>query len=275
MDDQDALEAVLRECVEGISRIPTGVRLPAGQRLMALGDLHGHMGAALWVAGRLLEDDSVHLVGLGDYVDRGGRQVETLLSMLAILRRCPGRVTLLRGNHETDRFASSFGFRDQVLEALPPPFYQLFLELFRKLPLFAHREDGVLLLHGGIPAGARSLDEMHLITKGEQDVLRPEVEEILLNDPAERLGRHAFNLRRGIGSTFGLDATRDFMDRSNLWLIVRGHEPSPRGARWAHGGRVLTVFSHPDYQASGNEGAVAIIGRQGEVSLETIDPIHL
>lgn len=275
LSDPEALEGFVRDAIDELTGSPTGVQLPGDLRLMAVGDLHGHLGAALWVANRLLGDEGLHLVGLGDYVDRGPRQLETLLVMLALHRRCPGRATLLRGNHETERFARSFGFRDRVGEALPAPFYELFMDLFEHLPLFAHREDGVLLLHGGIPAGARTVTELAALPKGGRDALRPEVEEVLLNDPAERLGRHAFNFSRGIGNTFGLDATRDFMDRSSLWLVVRGHEAVPGGARWSHGDRVLSVFSHPDYQGRGDDGAVAIIGGRGQVDLEVITPVPI
>jgi diadenosine tetraphosphatase ApaH/serine/threonine PP2A family protein phosphatase len=240
---------------------------------MVVGDLHGHIGATLWVVARFLLERGTHMVALGDYVDRGPHQLETMVALLLLRERMPDRVTLLRGNHETGVFTWGFGFRDEVRTSFPESTYNLFLDLFAELPIVAHRPDGVLLLHGGIPSGASSLEAIVAVQKQGRDIEDPVVREILLNDPMEMPGGFSPNYARGIGQSFGLDATEALMARGALKLLVRAHEPVPGGLRHSHTGRVLTVFSHPDYKGSGMEGAVVFVGLDGDVRSETIDVV--
>ena len=50
---------------------------------------------------------------LGDVVDRGYRSLETLIAILCMQMLWPGRVYLLRGNHETEKVSRTYGFLDE------------------------------------------------------------------------------------------------------------------------------------------------------------------
>ena len=46
---------------------------------------------------------------------------------------------------------------------------------------------------------------------------------------------------------FGPDVTQAFLKRNKLELIVRSHEVKAQGYEVAHGGKLITVFSAPNY----------------------------
>ena len=257
--DRDRLLGLLEQCTDSLSRTPSLARLPS-RRLMVVGDLHGHMGAAEWVARHALAAGRPDVVALGDYADRGDRQLETLVLMLGLMLELPGSVTLLRGNHETRSMASRFGLEEAVLSVHDREVMDAIYRAFAQMPFAAHRADGVLCLHGGIPGGARALEDLSTLPKGEEEPVDGTAIEVLWNDAEERAGFHAFNRARGVGQTFGLDASRAFMERNGLWLLVRAHQPSEHGFARLHGGRVVSVFSHPGYLGGGTEGSVAIVG---------------
>jgi hypothetical protein len=265
--DRDGLLELLKLSRRALSRECSMVALPA-RRLLVVGDLHGHLGAAAWVARELLARTDCHLVALGDYVDRGDEQLPTLALMLGLRLAQSGRVTLLRGNHETPRMNDGHGFGRAVLEAHGQEVLEACHAAFEELPIAALREDGVLCLHGGIPSGARMVGDIGRLPKGGREPTDADVIEVLWNDPEERRGGFEPNLDRGVGMTFGRDATRAFMERSGLWLLVRAHQPSLEGAVRFHGGRGLSLFSHPGYHGMANDGAVALVGM--DRSVETI-----
>ena len=270
--DRQQLEDLIRRSTKALAAQPPVVTLP-DRPLMVVGDLHGHIGAVLWVVARFLMEKGAHLVALGDYVNRGSHQLETMVALLLLQERRPDSVTLLRGNHETGVFTWGFGFRDEVRTSFPESTYNLFLDLLAELPLVAHRSDGVLLLHGGIPSGATTLEAILSVQKQGRDIEDPIVKELLLNDPVEMPGGFMPNDVRGIGNVFGLDATETLMAQGGLRFLVRAHEPVQGGLRHTHTGRVITVFSHPDYKGSGMEGAVVFIDIGGEARRETIDVV--
>ncbi len=80
-------------------------RVPDGQRLYAIGDIHGRLDLFEALLERLAADHAArapaaaHLVLLGDYVDRGPRSAQ-MLDRLANGPPAWATWTLLRGNHE-------------------------------------------------------------------------------------------------------------------------------------------------------------------------------
>ena len=82
---------------------------------------------ALSAPGRLLEGS--HLtertlawvrVRPGDFVDRGAWGLEVLLLLAALKLAAPGRVTLLRGNHESSTCTQLYGFRTELARKYGP-----------------------------------------------------------------------------------------------------------------------------------------------------------
>ena len=65
-----------------------------------VGDLHGQFFDLLNLLSVGGWPPHTSYVFLGDFVDRGHNSVETLSLLLCLKLKCPGHVTLLRGNHE-------------------------------------------------------------------------------------------------------------------------------------------------------------------------------
>ncbi|KAL0301392.1 UNVERIFIED_CONTAM: Serine/threonine-protein phosphatase 5 [Sesamum radiatum] len=78
--------------------------------------------------------------------------------------------------------------------------------------------------------------------------------ELLWSDPQPQLGRGPS--KRGVGLSFGADVTKRFLQDNNLDLVVRSHEVKDEGYEIEHDGKLITVFSAPNYcDQMGNKGA--------------------
>lgn len=79
--------------------------------IWALGDIHGRLGSLRAVHYRWLEVNRMpYVVGTGDMIDRGNRQLEVVAGMIAWRALYPHKVSVLRGNHETNDIAATHGF---------------------------------------------------------------------------------------------------------------------------------------------------------------------
>merc|ERR1719305_1629063 len=113
--------------------------VPKDGKVVVVGDTHGQLNDALWilVSQGLPSEKNLYLFN-GDIADRGSN---------AIL--------INRGNHE-DLFmnqipkASGGGFFDEVINAYDYQMYELFLAVFKRLPLASVINNEVFVVHGGL-----------------------------------------------------------------------------------------------------------------------------
>ena len=79
--------------------------------------------------------------------------------------------------------------------------------------------------------------------------------DVLWADPIKDNGRQPS--KRGISMGFGPDISKKFLDENNLDLLVRSHEMKDNGYEEDHNGRVITIFSAPNYcDQMKNKGAI-------------------
>ena len=113
----------------------------------------------------------------------------------------------------------------------------------------------VMVCHGGLYSKdnvkLRDIAQTHRKREpGDEGIMV----ETLWSDPCDMNGRHPS--KRGVGVMFGPDIAKKFLDDNNLTLLVRSHEVKPEGFEYQKGGKVLTVFSAPNYcDQMGNKGA--------------------
>jgi serine/threonine-protein phosphatase 5 len=73
------------------------------------------------------------------------------------------------------------------------------------------------------------------------------------------------NHGRGGGLYFGSAVTERFLAKNNLQCLIRSHEVEDDGFAQYHGGKVVTVFSAPNYCGSvGNKAAIVRFGGEYE-----------
>lgn len=125
------------------------------------GDIHGQLGDLL----RLFEfgkfpPESNYLF-LGDYVDRGKQQIETIMLLFALKVKFPENFFMLRGNHECPRINRIYGFYDECKKRYGIKLWKRFAVTFSFLPLCALISDKVLCMHGGISPDLKSIDQLY------------------------------------------------------------------------------------------------------------------
>jgi len=236
------------------------VEAPPQGEATVIGDIHGDFETITQI---LKECDFVKkfslgenplLIFLGDYGDRGKLSPEVYYVVLKLKETYPKNVVLMRGNHEgpEDLLASPHD--------LPAYLQQEFGEDWSKAhaklcELWNHLYNCVLvtqryvMLHGGVPAQAKSVDD--LAYAREKHPRETYLEEILWSDPEENL-TGTYPSPRGAGKLFGEDVTNNFLAMLNVNVLIRGHEPSEEGYKINHHGKVLTIFSRkgePYYNA--------------------------
>lgn len=228
-----------------------------------VGDLHGDLDslATIIKKSRFLERvrrrKLAMMIFLGDYGDRGNYSPEVYYVALSLKMTFPENIILMRGNHEgpDDLLASPHDlpynlhtrFGTDWVEA-----YSKLKELFGQLYNAVIVKDRCVMLHGGVPSQAKSLESLafaHVKHPSERTL-----EEILWNDPEEDI-TGIYPSPRGAGNLFGEDVTRSFLDLLNVKALVRGHEPCDQGYKINHKGRVLTLFSRKGEPYLNRQGA--------------------
>jgi protein phosphatase len=218
------------------------------------GDLHGDIVSVYDVWERLGKEEVLRnykLVFLGDYVDRGPKQLEALLLVLALKAKRPSEVFVLRGNHEPY----------PGLEPLPHDFprhlaqrfedwrrvYRAAKEVFEAMPFALVVEGSAVAYHGGpatvlLRRGCKGLSCVF----GEPE--REVVEEILWNDPGNVCGWDDgpevcwSPSPRGKGVLWGPGATRYLLEALGVKFVVRANTPVD-GVKFFHEGKVVSVFT--------------------------------
>jgi len=204
----------------------------------------------------------------GDFVDRGSWSTEVLLTLLCFKLLYPQHMFLSRGNHETTAM-NIYGFEGEMKAKYSQQHCDLSRELFGTLPLVHVIGGKVFCVHGGISTQPNfTLKAIKNINRFMEPPEGSLMSELLWSDPQVLPGRSPSN--RGVGWSFGPDITNKFLEENNLDLIIRSHEVRNPGYQWEHGGKLITVFSAPNYcDQVGNEGAWVTVTRDGSSSKYT------
>lgn len=181
----------------------------------------------------------------GDFVDRGSFSVEVITSLYLAKLVWPDGLFLTRGNHESRRMTKLYGFEGEMRHKGAPIIYDVYCESFDHLPL-AHSINGrVFVVHGGLSIRPGvTVDEINKICR-RTDEDGELMSDLLWADPQPEPG--SAPSKRGVSNTFGPNVTQNFLDTNGFELIIRSHEMKDEGYEIEHGGKLITVFSAPNY----------------------------
>jgi serine/threonine-protein phosphatase 5 len=232
------------------------VTVPPNTEFTVCGDIHGQYYDLLniWEINGKPSESNPYLFN-GDFVDRGSFSVECIIALIAFKVAYPGSLFLSRGNHETKAMNRMYGFSGEVQNKFDDRLYELFSELFCWLPLAHVINRQVFTVHGGLfSKDGVQLSELDRIERNCEPPDAGHMVEMLWSDPQPMRGRNPS--KRGVGVNFGPDVTDNFLSTNGLKMIVRSHEMKEKGYEIDHGGKLVTVFSAPNYcDQMGNEGA--------------------
>jgi protein phosphatase len=245
---------------------------PEGEAVI-IGDVHGDLESLVHILNdsnfveKAQQSKDTHLIFLGDYGDRGLYSAEVYYIVLKLKHQFRENVILMRGNHEGPedllahphdlpiQFKQRFGNQGEAA-------YSSVRKLFNQLYNAVLIKNRYVLIHGGFPTTARSLDD--LAYAHEKHPEKPFLEEMLWNDPEENI-KGTYPSPRGVGKLFGNDVTTAFLEMFKVKTLIRGHEPNSEGFKLNHNGQVLTLFSRKDAPYFNEHGAYLRM----DLSLET------
>jgi len=258
--------------------------------ITVVGDLHGSLEsllAALELIGNIGPQGQT-VVFNGDFVDRGSQSLECLCIILLLKLAFPRYVYLIRGNHEDDLIASVYGFRDEIRrkygKQTSDDIWEALTNFFTFLPLAVQTKTAAIV-HGGLPSMDFDLEDIAAITLEQRTSLKsPSVEaktdvaklvqNCLWSDPDADLSNVVIPNPRGCGVRFGRRVARNFLERSGLKYLIRGHEPVEAGIgilECGHGRQVITVFSAAAYPAGEGTNSGAILQLLPDGTYRTYD----
>lgn len=231
---------------------------------VVVGDLHGDFEAAVSIVDTWKDLTSDFLVFLGDYVDRGEHQLETINFLLGLKCVYPDTVFLLRGNHETASVNSYYGFSSvcaKVFDDKSKSMYNRYNILFSYFSPVCLCEK-IFLVHGGIPQVLNKLEDLNDLDKGDLDADQDILGQLLWNDPSKHHEGFKINWTRGIHYTYGKKVFLNFLKRHGLDMVIRAHEVFPEGYTYFFDRKLLSIFSSPHYKKNNKAKIAHIIGEK-------------
>ena len=227
------------------------VNVPPKGKMIVVGDIHGDLESLGYILKdvdfmkKIREGEDFLLVFLGDYGDRGFYSPEVYYVVLKLKEMFPENIVLMRGNHEGPN--DLLAYPHDLPTHLHRKFGEAGVDVYAKLSeFFNHLYSAVLvegryiLLHGGVPSKASTIDDLAYAHK--KHPRETHLEEILWSDPSDGI-KGTYPSPRGAGKLFGEDVTEKFLKMLNVNVLIRGHEPSIEGFKINHNGKVLTLFS--------------------------------
>ncbi|OIR57644.1 MAG: serine/threonine-protein phosphatase [Amphiamblys sp. WSBS2006] len=224
------------------------------------GDIHGQyadLKKLFSVGGRV---PHTRYLFLGDFVDRGMQSVETFLLFVLLKIKYTDRIYLLRGNHETRQITAIYGFYDECMRKYGTAnVWRCCTDLFDYLSLSALIDGEIFCIHGGLSPAIKEIDSIGYIDRKRETPQAGPVSDLLWSDPETTLEEWDTS-QRGAGYIFGRAVVEKFLHENNLAQICRAHQLVMEGYKKMFDGKVITVWSAPNYCGRcGNLASVLVL----------------
>jgi len=237
------------------------VNVKNNHKLTVCGDTHGQFYDLLNIfeMNGYPSSDNPYIFN-GDFVDRGSFSCEVIFTLLAFKVSDPNCIHLTRGNHEDREMNHGFGFEGEVNHKYGEEMFDIFIECFNWMPLGILLNERVFITHGGVGFEKRNvtLAELEKIDRFREIPENGLMCDMLWSDPMPENGLKPSD--RGVSSLFGEDVLMNFLQTNKLDLLIRSHEMQDEGYDVMFGGKLITIFSAPNYvDYAGNKGAYIIL----------------
>jgi len=245
---------------------------PVDAPVIVCGDIHGQfydLQNIFKVGGEIPEKKYLFL---GDYVDRGYNSVETLEYLLCLKLKYQGRITLLRGNHESRQICFTYGFYEEITKkygnANP---WRYFNEVFDYLPIAAIIEGKLFCVHGGLSPKICYIDQIRLLNRLQEIPHEGAFCDLMWSDPDDIDGWQISS--RGAGFLFGEKVVEEFIQLNDINLICRAHQLVNEGYKyWFKDQNLVTVWSCPNYcYRCGNKASILKLDNNLEKKFDLFD----
>jgi serine/threonine-protein phosphatase PP1 catalytic subunit len=225
--------------------------------LTICGDIHGQYHDLLRIFAFCGHPPDTPYLFLGDYVDRGLQSVETVCLLFAYKVKFPGRLFLLRGNHESACVTLTYGFYAEVLQHYSASIWRAFCDTFNAIPIAAVIDGKIFCVHAGLSPDLR-IDSVRALLRPAEVPGCGLLFDLLWSDPDPQATAFA-ETGRGNSLAYGPRAVAAFLAGARLELLCRAHLEVPGGYAFPFepDRSTVTIFSAPNYcYESGNRGAV-------------------
>uniref|UniRef100_F1L9D0 Serine/threonine-protein phosphatase n=1 Tax=Ascaris suum TaxID=6253 RepID=F1L9D0_ASCSU len=245
------------------------------------GDIHGQFADLLRIFEICGRPPYERYLFMGDYVDRGPHSLETICLLLSLKIRYPGKIFLLRGNHECSLVNRTYGFHDECEERFKggEALWSEFQELFNWLPLVGRVARRILCMHGGLSPELKDIASLRKLRRPIDPCGACLETDLLWSDPDPEMPNGAKDPEygpslRGISHHFNKKAVVSVCERMKLDFIARAHQVVQDGYEFFANRLLVTVFSAPNYCGTfNNAGAVMTIDESCRCAFVTLMPL--
>lgn len=260
--DEDEVQYILDVGSKVLKREPSLLYLDGD--IIVVGDLHGNIDDLLRIFSKNGYPPNQKYLFLGDYVDRGANSIEVVLLLMCLKIKYPQHIHLIRGNHESEKCTTTYGFKTETQRRINKGIYVWFLNAFKFMPLAAVIENKIFCVHGGISKKLNKVSEIESFEKPVAFSPNSVISDMVWSDPRPKVERWAPSDRK-VGQYFGWRPVNKFLNENKLQMIVRSHEACMHGYDWPyidtpkHAHKLLTIFSNTDYGSTFNNGSILIM----------------
>ncbi|MHA1269559.1 MAG: metallophosphoesterase [Candidatus Helarchaeota archaeon] len=254
---------------------PNLIRINNINKFLVIGDIHGNFDSLIAIHNLIKRDNYNYyqkIIFLGDYVDRGPKQVESINYVMFLKHKFPNKIILLRGNHETISMNQYYGFINVVNTQFGREFYEYYLNFYNALPLALITDTKIFCVHGGLPELLNTIDQINEINRSVPDLDFNDsiLAQLLWNDPSDDIEYFSESFRGPGIKLFGIKAFQDFILKNQIKLFIRAHEAFLEGYKFFFENKLLSIFSASKYRF-GNQAIVAEIKQNAMINLISID----
>jgi calcineurin-like phosphoesterase family protein len=250
--EPEEADELLDRLEAGVPVAPALVDVPttAGGMGFVFGDTHGDWRSSEAIAARFLSRPaSSYLIGLGDYVDRAPDDcaegsVANSLFLLQLVERFPGRVLLVKGNHELHRVLPVLphDLDAEVDELWGPDVrrYARLVGLLERGPLSVRSGSGAYFAHGGFPRVPKGVP----IAEAFETLSEDQIVDIVWGECG------ASRSHRGVSAPFTERELKAYLTGVGATIFLRGHDPDLNG-KPVFDDRCLTLHTSRIYERMG------------------------